>query len=144
MHLRAARPLRPLSISLARFSSALAIAAAMTLAGSGATHATILDWDPAGNLSNSGGTGVWNLTNVNWNNGTIDVLWPNADNIARFGLSGGTVTLGAGISAGGLIFNVDGLTPAKAGGKHPARPAVRLSRGRSQLFEEILETPIDT
>ena len=108
MHSRPARTVRPLSISLARFSSALAIAAAMSLAGGSKTQAVILDWDPAGNLSNSGGTGAWDLTSAFWNSGAVDSVWSNAgNNTARFGLTAGTVTLGAAITAGGLNFNVD-------------------------------------
>ena len=108
---RHAYPVRPLSISLARLSSSLAIAATMALAGS--ARATVLDWDPAGNQSNSGGLGTWDLTGSVWHNGVAvtDQAWVNANlDIARFGLTGGTVTLGTGITAGGLNFNVDGMT----------------------------------
>ena len=55
MHPCSARSLRPLSISLARFSSSVAIAAAMALAGSAGAQAAILDWDPTADLSNLGG-----------------------------------------------------------------------------------------
>ena len=108
---RHARPLRPLSVSLARMSSSLAIAATMALAVS--ARATVLDWDPAGNQSNSGGPGAWDLTSSFWHNGAAvaDQVWVNANlDTAQFGGTGGIVTLSTGISAGGLNFNVDGMT----------------------------------
>ena len=109
MHTRHAHPVRPLAISLSRFSSSLALAAAMALAGS--ARATVLDWDPAGDFSNSGGTGAWNLTSPIWNNAGIDQIWNNGNlDIAQFGNTAGTVTLGTGITAGGLNFNVTGMT----------------------------------
>ena len=92
-------------------SSSLAIAATMALAGSARTHAAILNWDPLGNLSNSGGTGPWNTTSSFWNNAGVDQMWINANlDTARFGGTGGTVTLATGITVGGLNFNVDGMT----------------------------------
>ena len=73
----------------------------------------VLDWDPAGNLTNSGGTGAWDLTSPIWNNAGIDQIWNNGNlDIAQFGSTAGTVTLGTGITAGGLNFNVNGMVVA--------------------------------
>ncbi len=81
----------------------------MALAGN--ARATVLNWDPAADLSNSGGTGAWNLTSPLWNNAGIDQIWNNGNlDIAQFGSTAGTVTLGTGITAGGLNFNVNGMT----------------------------------
>ena len=81
----------------------------MALAGN--ARATVVDWDPAGNQSNTGGPGTWDLAlPAHWNNAGTDQLWVNANlDIARFGTTAGTVTLGTGITAGGLTFNVDGM-----------------------------------
>ncbi len=140
MNPRPARPLRPLSISLARLSSSLAIAATMALAGS--ARATVLDWDPAGNQSNSGGPGTWDLTSSIWHNGVAlaDQLWVNANlDTARFGGTGGTVTLGTGITAGGLNFNVDGMTVTgntlTLGG---ATPAINVLGGATATISSTL------
>ena len=111
--MRAPRDLkpRPLSVSLARFSSSVVIAAALFGAARGAT----LTWDPdavGGNNSASGaglgGSGTWdNLTTSNWwSGGASDTTWNNAGlDTAVFRRAAGTVTLGVPITAGNLIFN---------------------------------------
>src|SRR5207253_2106012 len=55
---------------------------------------------------------TWNTTTANWFNGTADVAWPGAGNVAIFGgATGGTVTIAAGgVSADGLTFTTDGYT----------------------------------
>ncbi|MCX5653611.1 MAG: autotransporter-associated beta strand repeat-containing protein, partial [Planctomycetota bacterium] len=64
-------------------------------------------WDADGTYP-YGGTGTWNITNSHW----YDDLslsykpWVNANNdTAIFGTASGTVTLGTGITVGGLTFN---------------------------------------
>ena len=53
----------------------------------------------------------------NWSNGTTDVFWPNNSTIAVFGSPAGTVTIdAAGVTAGGLTFNITGYTIASAAG----------------------------
>lgn len=80
-------------------------------------------WDPdttvAGNSTvtgaGMGGAGVWDLSNFNWWNGSAGSgqAWSNGGDTAIFwGSSPGTVTLGTGITAGGLIFNTLGYTIA--------------------------------
>ena len=64
MYTRRARSPRPLSFSLARLSSTVAIAAVLSLAGGTSSRAAALDWDPAGNLSDSGGTGTTSVHDV--------------------------------------------------------------------------------
>lgn len=75
--------------------------------------AATLTWDPAGNQSNSGGAGNWDLGSFFWNDdgSAPNVAWPNAvDSVARFQGTGGNVTItgGTGVSANGLEFLVDG------------------------------------
>ncbi|WP_050028715.1 autotransporter-associated beta strand repeat-containing protein [Verrucomicrobium sp. BvORR034] len=70
-------------------------------------------WDPAGNQSNSGGVGSWDLSSFFWNDDASapNIIWPNAaDSIARFHGGGGDVTItgGTGVTANGLEFLVDG------------------------------------
>lgn len=70
-------------------------------------------WDPAGNQSNSGGVGSWDLSSLFWNDDAIapNIAWPNAvDSVARFQGTGGDVTIsgGTGVTANGLEFLVDG------------------------------------
>jgi fibronectin-binding autotransporter adhesin len=108
---------RPLSISLSRLSSALAIAAAVGVAG-GTAKAANFTWDPTatGGIT-GGGTGTWDVTQPFWYNGTTDVPWPNlTDSIAIFGggAAANTVTIntGTGVTANGLTFNLTGYTIA--------------------------------
>src|SRR3954463_11022440 len=92
-------PFRPLSISLSRLTSSLAIAAAMSLAGAATARAATLQWDPNGSLTNppTNGGGIWSTSVARWFNGATDVVWANG-NIAQFNGVGGlapfSVTLG--------------------------------------------------
>lgn len=69
--------------------------------------AAALSWDPAANLSCSGGSGTWNSSNANWCNGTTDVV-SNSNSDAWFGGTGGAVTVGTSLTAADLIFNGPG------------------------------------
>ncbi len=91
------------------------------LAASSMAHAADVTWDitpgtvGAGNSTITGGTGAWNTTNGNWttNGGVNNLAWVNANNdTAIFGDVAGTVTLGTGITVGGLAFNTAGYTVA--------------------------------
>ncbi|MDB5320604.1 MAG: Autotransporter-associated beta strand repeat protein [Phycisphaerales bacterium] len=78
-----------------------------------------LTWDPAGNQTNSGGTGAWDLTSLFWNTGTApDVAWPNDTSTAAFAGTAGTVTIApaTNINVGGLTFGVGGYTIAGGAG----------------------------
>jgi autotransporter-associated beta strand protein len=74
-------------------------------------HAADRWWDGtsntgAGNGISDGGTGTWDVATTNWDNGTDHVAWVNANNdAANFGAAGGTVTLGAAITANALTLN---------------------------------------
>lgn len=108
---------RPLNRSLSRFTSALAVAAALSFASESA-RAQSLFWDPgADGDSIIGGTGTWNLTNTFWDSSGLDLLadnvvWPNNNaTVAVFGGTPGIVTLnngGATMTANGLTFNTSG------------------------------------
>ena len=77
-------------------------------------------WDGATPLgAPGGGTGSWDTSTFNWDSLLTgnDVVWPNdtvaADtDIAVFGGTAGTVTLGPAITVGGLTFNTTGYTIA--------------------------------
>jgi len=61
----------------------------------------------AGNSAVTGGTGTWNTANGNWtiDGGSNNIAWVNGNNdTAIFGGTAGTVSLGEGITVGGLIF----------------------------------------
>jgi autotransporter-associated beta strand protein len=76
------------------------------------TLLSTLYWDPGHTGgTGSGGNGAWDTSSLNWFNGTADVAWNNANgDSAVFAGSAGTVTLGTGITAGGLTFDSDGYT----------------------------------
>ena len=58
-----------------------------------------------------GGTGTWDTTSSKWWNLTSDNTWNNANNdTAVFWGTAGTVTLGTGITVGGLTFDTTAYT----------------------------------
>jgi autotransporter-associated beta strand protein len=73
-----------------------------------------LYWDPSGAATANGGAGTWNTTTAEWRSGSMTgslVTWSDsANNDAIFPASGGTVTLGAAITAKSLTFNANGYT----------------------------------
>ena len=84
---------------------------------------TNLTWDIVGGdgAAISNGSGTWDTTNTNWNNGTGNVAWSNSPvSNATFGkgtnnsapwVTGPVVTLGASITVGNLTFtNWNGTT----------------------------------
>src|SRR5438105_2220110 len=74
--------------------------------------AATLTWDPTFvPTAPVGGTGTWNLSNLNWSNGASDVVWSNnLTDIAQFGGTAGTVALNTALSAGGVKFLSPGYT----------------------------------
>lgn len=79
--------------------------------------AASLTWDADGVAGNpTGGTGIWDTSALFWNEAGVMKAWNNAGNdTAIFGGTGGTVTLGSAITAGGLTFNSTGYTLAGGG-----------------------------
>ncbi len=65
-----------------------------------------------GDTASSGGDGTWNTTLLNWDAGASPhVAWVNTNNdIAIFGGTAGTVTLGSNITASILQFDTTGYT----------------------------------
>ena len=88
------------------------LAAGLLLSSS--LQAQSLVWDSSGTSPATpvDGPGTWDTTGTNWSNGVTDVAWNNALNTtAVFGNgngAAGTVSLGTGITAGGLTFNAPG------------------------------------
>src|SRR5690349_15787119 len=78
-----------------------------------------LNWDPGLTASaNGGGTGTWNPATGNWFNGTSDVAWTDtagAADVASFGGTSGTVTLGTNLGALGVVFTAPGYTISGGG-----------------------------
>ena len=111
----------PLAVSLARFSSAVLMSAAVLSAARGAT----LYWDadalavnntPFG--TNLGGTGVWDTaTTTNWwGGGVADTSWTSGDT-GIFAGTPGVVTTGAGgVTASHLSFQSSGYSLAGTAG----------------------------
>jgi fibronectin-binding autotransporter adhesin len=85
--------------------AALAVIAGLLVPATG--HAGTLTWSATGTSSAIGGTGTWDTTNARWTvDGTIWSAWNNANvDTAVFAGTAGTVTLGTGITAGGLTFD---------------------------------------
>lgn len=90
----------------------VAALAACVIPGAGAATRY---WDVNGTTAGSGGTGIWNLTNLSWGpsgdgtTGPFASAWNNAAlDDAIFGGTAGTVTLGAPITAHNLSFNTSG------------------------------------
>jgi autotransporter-associated beta strand protein len=94
------------SLPLTSVATALLLAGLLACPSPAAAQITMF-WDP--NLTDSpysGGGGTWS-TAANWFNGTLDTTWVSG-NIANFGGSAGTVTLGAAETASGLTFTASG------------------------------------
>jgi autotransporter-associated beta strand protein len=66
----------------------------------------------SGNGTVTGGNGTWNTSNGNWTSdgGANNIAWVNGSDTAIFGGTAGTVTLGEGVTVGGLTFNTAGYT----------------------------------
>jgi hypothetical protein len=96
-----------------RANGAARLFAALALIVGAAQGGEILDWysvpPTAGNPGSGtlGGTGTWNTLSNNWSeNGVTFSSWDNsANNTAVFEGPAGTVTLGTGITVGGLTFD---------------------------------------
>jgi len=78
-------------------------------------HAAILYWDGAVDLgAPGGGTGTWDTITNNWDSaptGHTPSAWSNSPgDFAVFGGTFGTVTLGTGITVGGMRFDTTGYT----------------------------------
>lgn len=71
-----------------------------------------LKWDPAQTPATpSGGTGTWDLASAFWSDNVFSKLWTDTTgqtDIATFGGTAGTVTLGSNIAAKGLFFSTPG------------------------------------
>ncbi|HSI09159.1 MAG TPA: autotransporter-associated beta strand repeat-containing protein [Rariglobus sp.] len=100
---------------------ALLLSALLGLSIAPAGHASTLYWDAdaagTGNATTGaglGGTGTWNTSLSNWwpGSGTTDQAWVNGNNDTALFAGGvaGTVTLGSGITVGGLFFNTNNYT----------------------------------
>ncbi|MGB8166617.1 MAG: autotransporter-associated beta strand repeat-containing protein, partial [Chthoniobacteraceae bacterium] len=105
---------RPLSVSLARFSSAIAVCATMLAAARGATFSwdsDALGTNNAASGAGLGGSGIWDTSAPAkwWSGGNTDVLWNNAGNdTAVFDGLAGTVNLGAPVTVQNLVFRTPG------------------------------------
>ena len=109
---------RPLSHSLARFTSAAAVCAAL-MAGASSAHAAPATWDADGlqNGTVTSGSGTWDNAALNFTDPTDALLhfaWNNVTNatdVAAFGGAGGVapfnITVGT-ITAGGVQFDTAG------------------------------------
>ncbi len=73
-----------------------------------------LTWNASAGATVTDGGGSWDTSTPNWNNGSGNVAWVNANNdIATIGNHNGpagTIALATGITVGGLVFN-----PASSG-----------------------------
>ena len=97
----------PLFINL-KDSPVLAVAIATLLVAHSA-NAVDVTWDTlSGDSAVTGGEGTWDLTLAKWSTdgGASNILWDNASNAtAVFSGTAGSVTLGVGITVGGLTFH---------------------------------------
>jgi autotransporter-associated beta strand protein len=95
---------------LGKTACRLLLASALLALCPTAARAQTFNWDPTftGTFT-GGGSGIWDTTTANWFNGTADVAWPGAGNVAVFGGTSGTVTIApGGVSADGLTFTSSG------------------------------------
>ncbi len=102
-----------------------------------------------GNGTITGGAGTWNTTNGNWTTdaGANNVAWNNANNdVAIFGGTAGSVTLGSNVTVGGMTFNTDGYSIAAGSGPFSitlnAASPINVSTGTTTINAAILGTTI--
>ncbi|HWK69173.1 MAG TPA: autotransporter-associated beta strand repeat-containing protein [Rhizobiaceae bacterium] len=132
--------------SCASRQSAVAFLAAALVANLAAGTASAADryWDVNQTAAGSGGTGIWNLTNLFWSPSSSDVLgpynqpWDNgALDRAIFAGTAGTVTLGSAITVNALTFNTNGYTLAGTGANTltlgGVTPTVTVTTGTSTI-----------
>ena len=111
-----------------------AVISLLAVIGASAGHAATYTWDPSGNRSDAAGSGNWDTTSLVWDNGTADVVWPNAfgsfSDTALFGGTDGmyTITVGSGVMGSVATFNASGYTFAGASATAP---------GTLMLFREL-------
>jgi len=74
-----------------------------------------------GNGDSEGGSGTWNTTLKNWDQGSglARVAWTNGGNVAEIDGISQTLTLGANIVLGGIVQKSGGSSVAIAGGSGP-------------------------
>ena len=75
-------------------------------------------WGPSGTGTPTGGSGIWNATNLNWtvDGGETYQAWSDPYGIAaNFGGTGGTVSVSGSLTTAGLIFNANGYTLSISG-----------------------------
>ncbi len=74
-----------------------------------------------GNGDSEGGSGTWNTTLKNWDQGSglARVAWTNGGNVAEIDGISQTLTLGANIVLGGIVQKSGGASVAIAGGSGP-------------------------
>ncbi len=84
--------------------AALVLTAAVAVWAGPALGATYT-WDISGSGSNTDGPGQCNIVSKNWD-GILTVVWPNdsTDTASFTGVSGGTVTVGTSLAAGGITI----------------------------------------
>jgi fibronectin-binding autotransporter adhesin len=92
------------------------LALALAILGQ-ASQANTYTWNKNTSGTPADGGGTWNTTSANWWSGSTDQAWNNGDDTAQFGVGSPgttpyTVTLGTGITAGGLIFQNQNYTLA--------------------------------
>ncbi|MGN7726536.1 autotransporter-associated beta strand repeat-containing protein [Luteimonas sp. 22616] len=103
------------SRTLSRSLLCSALATVLAAGAPSVTHAEDRYWDANGTAVGSGGSGTWNLSNLNWSptndgvSGPFEFPWNNSllDN-AIFGGVTGTVNLGDPIAVHNLTFNTAG------------------------------------
>jgi fibronectin-binding autotransporter adhesin len=99
-----------------------------------------LTWDiNSGTPGFQNGSGTWNLSNNNWNNGTTNGTWDNTGSvIAAFGSTtsrtGGTVTVEGTMKVGGMRFNSFSLV----NGELPLTSAYTITGGTLQFADNAI------
>jgi autotransporter-associated beta strand protein len=99
--------------------SALVLGGAVGLLGlaAGRSRAAVLNWDidSSDGSTLTAGSGTWDTTTLNWNNGTNSVAWILGSD-AVFNAADGTyaITVASSMSAGNLTFNNSGYTLSAA------------------------------
>ena len=128
-------------------ASIAAVLACVPVAG----HAEDRYWDANGTAVGSGGSGTWNLANLNWSpngdgvSGPFVEPWVNGDlDNAIFGGTAGTVTVGVPVTVGNITFNSAGYvlngSTITLGGATPTITSGGLATGNTVINSNLAGT----
>jgi autotransporter-associated beta strand protein len=114
----------------------------VALPGGGARAGSVLTWDVNAAAGIQGGSGIWNTSAANWNDGANRIQWSNTrgDTAAFAGTPVGTIGFTSSLTAAGLEFDAAGYTLGSV-----SSPALTLTSGSvAANADAVIAAPLST